>query len=402
MIRILHTSDWHLGKLLEGHSRLQEQKYFLEDLLEIASENAVDMVIVAGDIYDTYNPPAQAEELFYTAIKELSKGGERPLLIIAGNHDSPQRLMASYPLATEQGILILGEPSSRVIGTRLGPYPLLQGGIGFLELELKGEGIIIILLPYPSEQRLNEVLSCSLDERDLQKRYSKKVGQIFSQLEKAYGDDTINLAVSHLFVAGGESSQSERPIHVGGGLTVHIEDLPIRSQYTALGHLHRSQAASRSRNAFYAGSPLQYSKGEGNHKKSVLLVDLQAGSPSSIQEVYLKNRKPIEVWGMKGMEEARKKCKENQNRPVWAYLSVQTDEPLLQSDFKELKELKGDLLSIIPVLPGEISQYQDPLDLEQKDMVTLFKEYYQRARGAPPSEAILHMFQTIMQGGEGL
>lgn len=90
-MRLLHTSDWHLGKLLEGHSRLEEQEYFLEDLLKIAEENTVDMVFVTGDIYDTYNPPAQAEKLFFTSIKELSRGGECPIIIIAGNHDSPDR-----------------------------------------------------------------------------------------------------------------------------------------------------------------------------------------------------------------------------------------------------------------------------------------------------------------------
>lgn len=399
-MRLLHTSDWHLGKLLEGCSRLEEQELFLLDLVNIAEENEVDMVLVAGDIYDTYNPPAQAEKLFFATIKELSKGGERPIIIIAGNHDSPQRLMASYPLATEHGILILGEPRSAVEGGRLGRFPIAHGGVGSIELEIRGEGIVLLLLPYPSEQRLNEVLSITGEERDLQQKYSKKIGEIFSQLERRYREDTINLAVSHLFVLGGESSPSERPIHVGGGLTVNSGDLPLRSQYTALGHLHRSQVASKSKNAYYAGSPLQYSKSERNHKKSVQLVDVKAGSPPTIQEVLLKNRKPIEVWEVEGMDEARRRCKESQDRKVWAYLYIETNEPLLQSEFKELKDLKEDLLSIIPVLPGDSSlDEREDIQAEEKDMVTLFTEYYQKDKGVSPSDAIIQMFHSIIQGG---
>ncbi len=231
-------------------------------------------------------------------------------------------------------------------------------------------------------------------------KYSQRVGEIFHKLEETYREDTINLALSHLFVAGGEESRSERPIHVGGGLTVESKDLPSRSQYTALGHLHRSQPASRSKNAYYCGSPLQYSKSERDHKKSLLLVDVEPGSPSSIQEILLKNRKPIEVWEVEGIEEARRKTKENRGRDVWAYLYIHTREPLLQSEFKELKELKEDLLSIVPVLPGDTTWQKEELQKEEKDMVTLFQEYFQKTNGVAPSEEILDMFHAIIQRGE--
>ncbi len=111
-MRILHTSDWHLGKCLEGYSRLEEQQQFIEELSTIADDNNVDMVLIAGDIYDNNNPSAAAEKLFYSSAKKLSLNGKRPIVIIAGNHDNPERLTAANPLAYEHGIIILGTPKS--------------------------------------------------------------------------------------------------------------------------------------------------------------------------------------------------------------------------------------------------------------------------------------------------
>ncbi|MCT4621221.1 MAG: exonuclease subunit SbcD, partial [Marinisporobacter sp.] len=98
-MRILHTSDWHLGKNLENSSRIEEQEKFIDDFVDLVEENNIDLVIIAGDIYDHSNPPAKAEKLFYKALKKISKDGERIILIIAGNHDSPERLVAASPLA---------------------------------------------------------------------------------------------------------------------------------------------------------------------------------------------------------------------------------------------------------------------------------------------------------------
>ncbi|NLV35072.1 MAG: exonuclease subunit SbcD, partial [Clostridiaceae bacterium] len=111
-MRILHTSDWHLGRNLEQISRIDEQRQFIDFLSETAQEQEIDLVLVAGDIYDTYNPSAAAEELFYDAIDRLNDGGKRAVLVIAGNHDNPERLCAASPLASRRGIILLGYPSS--------------------------------------------------------------------------------------------------------------------------------------------------------------------------------------------------------------------------------------------------------------------------------------------------
>ena len=111
-MRILHTSDWHLGKTLEQYSRLEEQEEFLKEFIEIVKDNDIDLVLIAGDIYDNGNPPAKAEKMFYSTISEITSSGKTAVLVIAGNHDNPERLVAASSLAYEHGVILLGEPKS--------------------------------------------------------------------------------------------------------------------------------------------------------------------------------------------------------------------------------------------------------------------------------------------------
>jgi len=107
-MKILHTSDWHLGKRLENFSRLDEQIAVLDEICTIADKENIDAVLVAGDLFDTFNPPTEAVELFYRSLKKLSKNGSRPVIAIAGNHDSPDRIESPDPLARECGIIFAG------------------------------------------------------------------------------------------------------------------------------------------------------------------------------------------------------------------------------------------------------------------------------------------------------
>src|SRR5689334_21764985 len=109
-MKILHTADWHLGRRLEGRSRHDEQSRVLDEICDIAAEEDVDAVLIAGDIFDSYNPPAESESLFYSTMTRLSDGGRCAVIVIAGNHDSPDRLIASNPYARVLGISTLGYP----------------------------------------------------------------------------------------------------------------------------------------------------------------------------------------------------------------------------------------------------------------------------------------------------
>ncbi len=399
-MRLLHTADWHLGKYLEGWSRMEEQEAFIEELISIADKNKVDMILICGDIFDSTNPSAEAEKLFFRAINHLSRNGERIICLISGNHDSSSRLIAPSPLTARQGIFIMDgtiEADEHLIKEGR----VIKWGTGYIEFDIKGERVVLLALPYPSEARLKQIFSLGGDERERQQSYSRKVGELFTGLEQYYRDNTINIAMSHLFVAGGQTSRSERPIQVGGGLTVHIEDLPSRSQYTALGHLHRYQIASSAHKAYYSGSPLQYSLSERNHKKCLNLVELHPGEEARIEQLELTNYKPLEVWEADGYIEALKLVEENKKRQVWAYLQINVEKTLLQSEIKEIKELKPDILSINPLTP----ETRDELDYlqtreEELDIMELFREYYLQVKEVEPTDEVIKMFAGIVNGEE--
>lgn len=400
-MRILHTSDWHLGKSLEGVSRMDEQEKFIKDFVDIVEEKNVDMVIISGDIYDNSNPPARAERMFYGALKEICNNGKRLVLVIAGNHDNPERLAAASPLAYDQGVILLGRPKSSSEIGKCGEHKILDSGEGFVEVDVKGEKAVIITLPYPSEKRLNEILSESIEEEDRQKSYSARVGELFSSLSEKYREDTINLAVSHLFILGGEESDSERQIQLGGSLAVGIGAIPEKAQYVALGHLHKPQEIKGKAKCFYSGSPLQYSKSEVGYTKCCYIVDVKAGEEAIVDKIYLKNYKPIEVWKCESVEEAIKKCEENCQKEIWVYLEIKTDKYITQEDIKTMKTLKKDILEIRPIIQSEDEENQEFYNIKEKSMGELFKEFYIKQRMVEPSNEVMEMFLSIAGEEEG-
>ncbi|MBW7460102.1 exonuclease subunit SbcD, partial [Paenibacillus sepulcri] len=200
-MRILHTADWHFGRSLEGRSRLDEQAAFVDELATLVKAEDIDLVLLAGDVYDSVNPPAAAEQLFYEALSKLADGGRRTVAVIAGNHDHPERVAASSPLAARSGIRLVGLPSDR-------PREV--------DVVRTGERAVIAALPYPSESRLRELLSEETDEALLRTAYSERVGRLMRKLGESFTPDTVNLAMSHIYVLGGLETDSERPIQIGG------------------------------------------------------------------------------------------------------------------------------------------------------------------------------------------
>ena len=393
-MKFIHTSDWHIGKNLEGHSRLEEQEKFCDDFVKIVEENNIDMVIIAGDVYDTSNPPAGAETLFYKTICRLADDGNRCVLVIAGNHDNPERLSAVSPLAKEQGIIILGYPLSSTTESKYKGFEITEAGRGYLKLKIGDEKATIITLPYPSEKRLNDAIRNVDDENELQKNYSHKVGDIFRKLEENFEEDSINIAVSHLFVSGGDPSDSERQIQLGGSLVVDKHDLPQKAQYTALGHLHKPQKASERLNVYYSGSPLQYSVKERIYAKGANIVEIHANETPVVEQVYFNNYKPIEVFKCDGIEEALKVCEENKDRDIWSYFEIKTDEVISQENIKKMKEYLKDIIEIKPIITSHYEE--ENIDLKEKSMAQLFNDFYKFKEKCEPRGELMDLFLNIV------
>ncbi|MBC7325293.1 MAG: exonuclease SbcCD subunit D, partial [Moorella sp. (in: Bacteria)] len=392
-MRFLHTSDWHLGRTLEGRSRQAEQEEFLEEICQLADEEKIDAVLVAGDVFDAFNPSAVAEQLFFDAMDRLAAGGKRAVVVIAGNHDSPDRLVAASPLARRHGIVLLGLPGDGPPKPATANQSVcsISGGSSWLELSVPGRDhtAVLLTLPYPSESRLKELLHDSLeDEAAAQQAYTYRIGRFFSQLANKYRSDTVNLALGHIYVQGGLTSDSERPLFsIGGASTVLSGDLPQGAQYVALGHLHRPQAVEGvSAPCRYSGSPLAYSFSEAGQAKSVVVADITPGQPAEIREIHLSSGCPLVRWqATKGVAQVYRWLNEGRDRRAWIDLEITVDAPLSIQDVQQLRKACSRFIDIRVLYPGQSVESQRH-SLAGLPIDELFAIFYERKYGLKPDE----------------
>lgn len=383
-MRILHTADWHLGRTLEGRSRLEEQAAFIDELVGIVRGEQIDVVLMAGDVYDSVNPPAAAEQLFFEAVTRLADGGRRHVIAIAGNHDHPDRLAASAPLAREQRIALLGLPAP---------------GLLALDVPRTGERALLYALPYPSESRLRELLTDSAEEELLRAAYSERIARIVAQETQRFGPGTVNLVMSHLYVLGGAESDSERPIQVGGAYTVDTAALCVGAQYVALGHLHRPQTLNAPAPIRYAGSPLAYSFSEAGQAKSVTLIDIAPGQPAKPQELLLSSGRPLVRWrAAAGLAEVHRWLDEGRDAQAWIDLEIHMDESLSMEQIARLRTLHPGLVHIRPIYPELAAEQDRRIGQANLPLDELFRLFYARQTGgAQPEPELVQLFLELVQ-----
>jgi exonuclease SbcD len=273
-VRVLHTSDWHVGKAICGRSRADEHQAVLAEIAGIAESQSVDLVIVAGDLFDTATPTAEAERIVYRALLDLAAGG-RPVVVVAGNHDSAQRLGAVAPLSHASGIHV----ASSIC-------PPGDGGV--LEIDVGGEPALAALVPFPSQRYVVTAdLLLSGDAADAHAAYADRIVRIVAALTSRFRADTVNLVAAHLMVMGGALGGGERGAHTVFDYWVPATAFPGSAQYVALGHLHRAQQLAGPAPLHYCGSPLQLDFGESANEPVVHLVDVRPGLPADVRPVPL-------------------------------------------------------------------------------------------------------------------
>ncbi|MFF2909641.1 exonuclease SbcCD subunit D [Paenibacillus sp. NPDC057934] len=381
-MRILHTGDWHLGRTLEGRSRQREQEQFMDELVEIADSQNVDLILMAGDVYDSVNPPAAAEQLFYDAAARLTAGG-RPLVVIAGNHDQPERVSSVSPLVRRQGITLVGLPTSDPVT---------------VQVVRTGEIAKIAALPYPSEARLGELLAGESGEAELRLAYSARVGRLMNLLGREFTPETVNLAMSHIYVLGGVESDSERPIQVGGAYTVDPSALYCGAQYTALGHLHRAQRVKGDGMIRYSGSPLAYSFSEAGQTKSVTLIDVAPGQKPAYEEIYLRCGRSLVNWKSSGgLEEVYRWLDEDRDPSAFIDLEIRLNEALSMNDIQRLRKAREGIVHIRPVYP-QMEQELEQVSRSRMPVQELFRKFYQRQTGgAEPDDSLIELFLELTE-----
>ena len=402
-MKLLHTSDWHLGKRLEDFSRIEEQQAVLQEICEIAGREQVDAVLVSGDLFDTFNPPTEAVDLFYKTLKRLSNNGRRPVIAIAGNHDSPDRIEAPDPLARECGIIFAGYPNSIVSPFELeSGLKVLHSEEGFLELKLPKTDtpLRLLLTPYANEFRLKTYLGYENSDEELRAVLQEKWGELAAK----YCDNKgVNLLVTHLFVVRKgdelpEEPADEKPIlHVGGAQAIYSENIPEQIQYTAIGHLHRMHRVdSEPGPVYYSGSPLSYSFAEANQKKYVLLIDAEPGKLVTVSEVELTKGKKILRKRAEGIDDALLWL--NEYPDCLVELTIVTDTYLTAQERKQLTAAHSGIVTIIPEVRNA-AEFQTgsrkAIDLTMT-MEELFTDYFKHSKGQEPNEEIIRLFTEIL------
>ena len=281
-MRFLHTADWHIGKTLVGRSRLDEQEQVSAEIVDIAKRERIDCVLMAGDIFDSPAPTADAQRLVCDALAEIAGAG-MAAAIVGGNHDH-RRVAALRKLAGRLQIFI-----------RPGPRDGDEGGV--ITFPKNGEQAKIAMLSWIPESRIVDSRQIQRPRNEWNQVYAEYVAARCSGLAKGFAANTINILLAHLFVDGGEATGSERQAHVSQAFAVRPDQLPP-AHYIALGHLHRPQevaAASQYDNGrrsvfgrcVYAGSPLQLDFGECGQQKRVVIVDARVASPTNVESIAL-------------------------------------------------------------------------------------------------------------------
>ncbi|MCP4504085.1 MAG: exonuclease SbcCD subunit D [Deltaproteobacteria bacterium] len=290
-MRILHTADWHLGRIFQGVSLVEDQAYTLRSLVEHIRETQPDVVVIAGDVYDRAVPPPDAVALLDDVLSEISLGLRVPILCIAGNHDSPDRLQIWGKMLQEHGVHVVGRIE------RSSPISLVDewGLVSFH------------LLPFAEPGTIKEVLRRAFllkndgDLTSLQKNFLERVGKSHGTALQAHIQDeahripknTRAILVAHGSVDGSAESESERSLWNKAGHAVDPQVLQPFS-YTALGHHHAPQTVVEGR-VRYSGSLLPYSFSEADQEKSVTLIDVNEEGSVSLETLPLAIRHLVRV-----------------------------------------------------------------------------------------------------------
>lgn len=275
-MRILHTSDWHVGRQIRGRSRSDEFEAVLDEIVTIARTEQVDLVVIAGDIFDHRVPPADAEKLVYDTLLRL-RGDGAQVVAIAGNHESQPRLHAVSPLFLELGIHLVTRVSRPEDG-------------GVLEIPSRdgSELADLACVPFIAERRFGDAAEIFADASSWPTAYAEGVGHLLDAYANAMRPNRVHLLTAHLFAAGAAFSGSEREVTLGPNYAVPASAFPPSLSYVALGHIHRAQKVSGARCPVrYSGSPLMLDFGEEADHKGVEIVDVRAGKPAAVTTVRL-------------------------------------------------------------------------------------------------------------------
>lgn len=248
-MKFIHTADWHLGKLVHGIYMTEDQRYFLNQFVDLVAEEKPDAVVIAGDLYDRSVPPTEAVELLNEILFKINVELKTPVVAIGGNHDSAERLSFGSSWYKQSQFYLAGKLEKNI-------KPIQINGVNFYLVPYTEPGVVRHLLE-------NETITSHNDA----------MKAVVGEIEKTINPNEPNVLVGHAFVLGGKTSDSERTLSVGGTGCVNA-DVFAPFSYTALGHLHSPDAINHEK-IRYSGSLLKYSFSEAKQSKSISIINMK-------------------------------------------------------------------------------------------------------------------------------
>jgi len=399
-MKILHTADWHLGKKLDRFSRLEEQVLVLNEIVEIADEQNVDLILIAGDLFDNFNPSVEATELFYKTLKRLSQNGRRPVVAISGNHDSPNLIDAPDPLARECGIILIGHPKAKITPFELEHFKISKAAEGFIELQLKNLNFPVRILhtPYANEIRLKEYFGENKDEE-----LNQVLAENWASAADEFCDEKgVNLLMAHLYMnkKGApvlDEPDGEKPIKIGNAALIYSDSIPPQIQYTALGHLHGFQnIGTAEKPVVYSSSPLCYSFSEAGQTKYVSVIEAEPNKEVSFEKLPLINGKKLVRTSFDSFENAVAWLRENPYSLV--ELTLESETFLKAEERKMMYQSHHGIVHLIPKVKNQElkDHHLQEINLNQ-DIQLLFHDYFKSKNGGQAAnEELITLFNEIL------
>ena len=374
-MKILHTSDWHVGRTIRGRSRADEHRAVLAEIAGIAASEDVDLVLVAGDLFDVVAPSAESEQIVFRALLDLADIA--PVVAVAGNHDHPRRLEAVAPLL-ELGRVHVGSTLKRPD----------EGGVITVEAG-SGETARIALVPFVSQRAIvsaGDLMALDPDQHG--GKYAGRLAGVIAKLTEGVSLDHVNLVVAHLMVAGGTLGGGERSAHTIFDYAVSSQAFDGSLSYVALGHLHRPQKVPAPGPVWYSGSPLQMDFGETEDRKAALLVEAEPGVPARVREVPLSAGRRL-----RRLRGTLDEIVALQDEVGDAYLRIELEETARVGLADEVRELFPDAVDVTIAAPEEAREFSPPVRLGRPPH-ELFTEYLTQKNAL--DERLIALFDELL------
>ncbi|MGO3373724.1 exonuclease SbcCD subunit D [Brochothrix thermosphacta] len=376
-MKIVHTADWHLGKIVSGQSLTEDQAYQLQQLVELLKDEAADVLMIAGDLYDRAIPPLEAVELLNETLATINLELKIPIVAISGNHDSSNRLNFGSSWYQKNGFYLTTQISQIF-------KPVTIGDVQFW------------LIPF-----FENLEAAAYFEDSTIRTQEAAMRRIIEQIEPLMDRSKRQIAMAHLFVTGAEPSESERPLAMGGVDAVSAK-LFKAFDYTALGHLHRPHALGKittdtlpQGTVSYSGSLLKYSFSEVKDQKSVRIITVPQKGELQMREVPLHPQRDMRLVKA---EMAALLAEPTAFGPVDDYLQITlTDVGDVYEPMRRLKEVFPHLLHLERAAQTAIHQQgQQFKDLKQADILTLFSQFFETVEQQPLIDVDREFMQNVI------